>query len=53
MPHRLEPLLNPQSELHGVRKELEVQEKFRSLGLDMIGSKPDQFSTFPKKDIVQ
>ncbi len=41
------------AELHEVLKEPEVQEKFRSLGLDIIGSKPDEFSAFLKKDIVK
>lgn len=40
-------------ELHEVLKEPEVQDKFRSLGLDIIGSKPDEFSAFLKKDIVK
>ena len=30
-----------------------MQERFRSLGLDIIGSKPDEFSAFLKKDIVK
>lgn len=41
------------AELHEVLKEPEVQDKFRSLGLDIIGSKPDEFSAFLKKDIVK
>jgi tripartite-type tricarboxylate transporter receptor subunit TctC len=41
------------AELHEVLKEPEVQEKFRSLGLDIIGSKPDEFSAFLGKDIVK
>ncbi|MDW5442786.1 tripartite tricarboxylate transporter substrate binding protein [Polaromonas sp. SM01] len=41
------------AELHEVLKEPEVQEKFRSLGLDIIGSKPDEFRAFLRKDIVK
>ena len=41
------------NELHEVLKEPEVQEKFRSLGLDIIGSKPEEFSAFLRKDIVK
>ena len=41
------------AELHEVLKEPEVQEKFRSLGLDIIGSKPEEFAAFLKKDIVK
>lgn len=40
-------------ELAEVLKEPEVQEKFRSLGLDIIGSKPEEFSAFLRKDIVK
>lgn len=40
-------------ELVEVLKEPEVQEKFRSLGLDIIGSTPKEFSTFLRKDIVK
>lgn len=40
-------------ELVEVLKELEVQEKFRSLGLDIIGSTPKEFSAFLRKDIVK
>lgn len=41
------------AELHEVLKEPAVQEKFRSLGLDIIGSKPDEFKTFLRGDIVK
>lgn len=41
------------TELHEVLKEPEVQEKFRSLGLDIIGSTPQEFSAFLRKDIVK
>ena len=41
------------TELNDILKEPEVQERFRSLGLDIIGSKPDEFSAFLKKDIVK
>lgn len=36
-----------------VLKEPEVQEKFRALGLDIIGNKPEEFSAFIRKDIVK
>lgn len=41
------------AELHEVLKEPAVQEKFRSLGLDIIGSKPEEFKTFLSGDIVK
>ena len=41
------------TELHEVLQEPEVQDKFRALGLDIIGSKPEEFSAFLKKDIVK
>lgn len=41
------------AELHEVLKEPAVQEKFRSLGLDIIGSKPDEFKIFLRGDIVK
>lgn len=40
-------------ELAEVLKEQEVQEKFRSLGLDIISSTPKEFSAFLHKDIVK
>lgn len=40
-------------ELMEVLKEAAVQEKFRSLGLDIIGNKPSEFAEFIKKDIVK
>jgi len=30
-----------------------VQERFRNLGLDIIGNTPEQFAEFIKKDIVK
>ncbi len=39
------------AELHEVLKEPEVQTRFRSLGLDIIGSKPEEFSSFLRGDI--
>lgn len=41
------------TELNDILKEPEVQERFRSLGLDIIGNKPEEFSAFLKKDIVK
>ena len=41
------------AELMEVLKEPEVQEKFRSLGLDIIGDTPQEFGEFIKKDIVK
>ncbi|MCT9811046.1 tripartite tricarboxylate transporter substrate binding protein [Acidovorax sp. Be4] len=41
------------AELHEVLKEPEVQTRFRSLGLDIIGSKPEEFSSFLRGDIVK
>jgi tripartite-type tricarboxylate transporter receptor subunit TctC len=41
------------AEVNEVLKEPAVQEKFRSLGLDIIGSKPDEFKTFLRSDIVK
>ncbi|QNP58439.1 tripartite tricarboxylate transporter substrate binding protein [Paenacidovorax monticola] len=41
------------AELHEVLKEPEVQDKFRSLGLDIIGSKPEEFGAFLRRDIVK
>ena len=41
------------AELMEVLKEPEVQEKFRSLGLDIIGNTPQEFGEFIKKDIVK
>lgn len=40
-------------ELMEVLKDAAVQEKFRSLGLDIIGNKPAEFADFIKKDIVK
>lgn len=48
------PIVNKlYAELHEVLQEPAVQEKFRMLGLDIIGSKPEEFSAFLKKDIVK
>lgn len=41
------------AELHEVLKEPEVQTRFRSLGLDIIGSKPEEFGSFLRGDIVK
>jgi tripartite-type tricarboxylate transporter receptor subunit TctC len=41
------------AELAEVLKEAAVQEKFRSLGLDIIGNSPKEFGEFIKKDIVK
>ena len=41
------------AEVNEVLKEPAVQEKFRSLGLDIIGSKPQEFKTFLRSDIVK
>ncbi len=41
------------TELNEVLKEPEVQARFRSLGLDIIGSKPEEFSAFLRSDIVK
>lgn len=41
------------AELMEVLKEPAVQEKFRSLGLDIIGNNPKEFGEFIKKDIVK
>ena len=41
------------AELTEVLKEPEVQERFRNLGLDIIGNTPEQFADFIKKDIVK
>ena len=41
------------AELTEVLKEPEVQERFRNLGLDIIGNTPEQFAEFIKKDIVK
>ena len=41
------------SELMEVLKEPAVQEKFQSLGLEIIGNKPAEFSAFLKNDIVK
>ena len=41
------------TELMEVLKEPAVQEKFRSLGLDIIGNTPQEFGEFLKKDIVK
>lgn len=40
-------------EVAQVLKEPAVQEKFRALGLDIIGNTPAEFSTFLKNDIVK
>lgn len=40
-------------EVAQVLKEAAVQEKFRALGLDIIGNTPAEFSTFLKNDIVK
>lgn len=41
------------AELMEVLKEPAVQEKFQSLGLEIIGNKPAEFAEFIKKDIVK
>ena len=41
------------AELTEVLKEHEVQDKFRSLGLDIIGNQPQEFAEFIKKDITK
>lgn len=41
------------SELVEVLKEPAVQERFQSLGLEIIGNKPAEFSAFLKNDIVK
>lgn len=41
------------AELMEVLKEPEVQEKFRVLGLDIIGNTPQQFADFIRRDIVK
>lgn len=41
------------AELMEVLKDAAVQDKFRSLGLDIIGNKPAEFAEFIKKDIVK
>jgi len=41
------------AELMEVLKETAVQEKFRALGLDIIGNNPKEFGEFIKKDIVK
>ena len=41
------------AELMEVLKEPAVQEKFQSLGLEIIGNTPAEFSEFIKKDIVK
>lgn len=41
------------AELMEVLKEPEVQAKFRSLGLDIIGNTPQEFGEFIRKDIVK
>ncbi|HCL85484.1 MAG TPA: ABC transporter substrate-binding protein [Comamonadaceae bacterium] len=41
------------AELMEVLKEPGVQEKFRSLGLDIIGNSPKEFGEFIKKDMVK
>ena len=41
------------AELMEVLKEPAIQEKFQSLGLDIIGNKPAEFADFIKKDIVK
>jgi len=41
------------AELVEVLKEPAVQEKFNSLGLDIIGNTPQEFAEFIKKDIVK
>ena len=40
-------------ELIEVLKEQPVQEKFHSLGLDIIGNTPQEFAEFIKKDITK
>ncbi len=48
------PVVNKlHAELMEVLKEPEVQDKFRSLGLDIIGNSPKEFGEFLKKDIVK
>lgn len=41
------------ADLMEVLKEPAVQEKFNSLGLDIIGNQPQEFAEFIKKDIVK
>ncbi len=41
------------AELMEVLKEPAVQEKFQSLGLEIIGNKPAEFADFIKKDMVK
>lgn len=41
------------AELMEVLNEPEVQDKFRALGLDIIGNTPQQFADFIKRDIVK
>ncbi len=41
------------TQLMEVLKEPEVQEKFNSLGLEIIGNSPTEFADFIKKDIVK
>ena len=48
------PVVNKfHAELMEVLKEPAVQEKFQSLGLEIIGNNPTEFSEFIKKDIVK
>lgn len=48
------PVVNKlHGELMEVLKDAAVQDKFRSLGLDIIGNKPAEFAEFIKKDIVK
>jgi tripartite-type tricarboxylate transporter receptor subunit TctC len=48
------PVVNKfHAELMEVLKESAVQDKFRSLGLEIIGNKPAEFASFIDKDIVK
>lgn len=48
------PIVNKfHAELMEVLKEPAVQEKFQSLGLEIIGNNPAEFADFIKKDIVK
>ncbi|MEG0920614.1 MAG: tripartite tricarboxylate transporter substrate binding protein [Comamonas sp.] len=48
------PIINKlHTELMEVLKEPAVQEKFQSLGLEIIGNSPTEFADFIKKDIVK
>ncbi|MEG2632530.1 MAG: tripartite tricarboxylate transporter substrate binding protein, partial [Comamonas sp.] len=40
-------------EVAEILKEAEMQEKFKTWGLDIIGNTPAEFATFLRKDIAQ